>query len=39
MGHKAREMVAEAQEQVQDIVAEVHDENDTETAGTKAAAG
>ena len=26
MGHKAREMVAEAQEQVQDIVAEVHDE-------------
>ena len=35
MGHKAREMVAEVQEQVQDIIAEVHAEDDTETAGTK----
>jgi hypothetical protein len=39
MGHKAREMVAEAQEQVQDIAAEVHAESDRETAGTKTAAG
>lgn len=38
MGHKAREMVAEAQEQVHDIVAEVHAEKDTETVGTKDAA-
>jgi hypothetical protein len=30
-------MVAEAQEQVQDIVAEVHAENDPETAGTRGA--
>ena len=30
MGHRAREMVAEAQEQVQDIVAEIHAEDDTE---------
>jgi len=37
MGHRAREMVAEAQEQVQDIVAEVHAENDPETAGTRGA--
>jgi hypothetical protein len=39
MGHKAREMVAEAQEKVQDIAAEVHAENDTEATGTKATAG
>ena len=37
MGHRAREMVAEAQEQVQDIVAEIHAEDDTGTAGTKGA--
>jgi hypothetical protein len=35
VGHKAREMAAEAQEQVHDIVAEVHAEKDMETAGTK----
>ena len=37
LGHRAREMVAEAQEQVQDIVAEIHAEDDTGTAGTKGA--
>ena len=37
MGHRAREMMAEAQEQVQDIVAEIHAEDDTGTAGTKGA--
>jgi hypothetical protein len=32
LGHKTREMVAEAQEQVHDIVAEVHAEKDQEPA-------
>jgi hypothetical protein len=32
MGHKTREMMAEAQEQVHDIVAEVHAESDMEPA-------
>jgi hypothetical protein len=32
LGHKTREMVAEAQEQVHDIVAEVHAEKDLEPA-------
>ncbi|HZC58332.1 MAG TPA: DUF5132 domain-containing protein [Xanthobacteraceae bacterium] len=32
IGHKTREMMAEAQEQVHDIVAEVHAESDAEPA-------
>ena len=35
VGHKTREMVAEAQEQVHDIVAEVHAEKDMEPAASK----
>jgi hypothetical protein len=38
LGHKTREMMAEAHEQVNDIVAEVHAEKDLEPAETKAAA-
>jgi hypothetical protein len=38
MGHKTREMMAEAQEQFHDIAAEVHAEKDLEPAETKAAA-
>jgi hypothetical protein len=38
MGNKAREIVAEAQEQVHDIVAEVHAENDSESIDTKGTA-
>jgi hypothetical protein len=38
LGHKTREMMAEAHEQVNDIVAEVHAEKDLEPAATKAAA-
>jgi hypothetical protein len=38
VGHKTREMMAEAQEQVHDIVAEVHAENDLEPAASKPAA-
>jgi hypothetical protein len=38
MGHKTREMMAEAQEQVHDIVAEVHAEKDMEPAAGEAAA-
>jgi Protein of unknown function (DUF5132) len=38
LGQKTKEMVAEAQEQVHDIVAEVHAENDPVTAAKGAAA-
>lgn len=38
VGQKTREMMAEAQEQVHDIVAEVHAESDQEAAPSKAAA-
>jgi len=38
IGQKSREMVAEAQEQVHDIVAEVHAESDAEPPASKAAA-
>jgi hypothetical protein len=38
MGHKTREMMAEAQEQFHDIAAEVHAEKDLEPAATKAPA-
>jgi hypothetical protein len=38
MGHKTREMMAEAQEQFHDIAAEVHAEKDLEPAATKATA-
>ena len=37
LGHKTREMMAEAQEQVHDIVAEVHAESDSEPASKTAA--
>jgi Protein of unknown function (DUF5132) len=37
-GQKTREMVAEAKEQVHDIVAEVHAEDDVAKAATKPAA-
>jgi Protein of unknown function (DUF5132) len=37
-GQKTREMVAEAKEQVHDIVAEVHAEDDAATAASKVAA-
>ena len=37
IGQKTREMVAEAQEQVHDIVAEVHAEGDLDTAEPKSA--
>ena len=39
VGQKTREMVAEAQEQVHDIVAEVHAEGDLDPAAKAAAAG
>jgi len=38
VGHKTREMMAEAQEQVHDIVAEVHAESDSEPVASKGAA-
>jgi Protein of unknown function (DUF5132) len=38
LGHKTREMMAEAHEQVHDIVAEVHAENSQEPATKSAAA-
>jgi hypothetical protein len=38
MGHKTREMMAEAQEQVHDIVAEVHAEGDMPESAVKGAA-
>ncbi len=38
LGHKTREMMAEAQEQVHDIVAEVHAEKDLEPMASKSAA-
>lgn len=38
LGHKTREMMAEAHEQVNDIVAEVHAEKDVAAAATKGAA-
>jgi hypothetical protein len=37
MGHKTREMMAEAHEQVHDIVAEVHAENDLDPIVSKSA--
>jgi hypothetical protein len=37
-GQRTREMVAEAKEQVHDIVAEVHAEDDVAKAASKAAA-
>jgi hypothetical protein len=37
MGHKTREMMAEAHEQVHDIVAEVHAEGDMATSAVKGA--
>ena len=39
VGQKTREMVAEAQEQVHDIVAEVHAEDDVDQAAKAAPAG
>ncbi len=38
LGHKTREMMAEAQEQFHDIAAEVHAEKNAEPVATKAAA-
>jgi Protein of unknown function (DUF5132) len=38
IGQKSREMMAEAQEQVHDIVAEVHAEGDLDAAASKGAA-
>jgi hypothetical protein len=38
VGHKTREMMAEAQEQFHDIAAEVHAEGDVEPASTSTAA-
>jgi hypothetical protein len=35
LGHKTREMMAEAQEQVHDIVAEVHAEGDLDTSASR----
>jgi len=39
LGQKTREMVAEAQEQVHDIVAEVHAESEIDSVPTNAASG